>query len=274
MSRFAYIASNGDRYKLDGDLRYSGIAADIRSAAWSYTLGGKRVTGLVRNARTVDVTVRSLTVQAAEAFRRAADGDTVNNTPGTFEADGWTQSCYIVAAKMEDVYSPSDYLAATFTAVLLDGCWRKAYTKSFVHEAAVVNTDLDYAYDYPHDLGIGTIPDEVDVEAIGGAPVSFVIYGAAVNPYITIGSNRYEVDVTVPAGGYLVVDGLKHTITLVDQNGNRTNSFDAGLRGTGAGSGTYIFETLKPGINSVTWPSGFGFDLTYYDEEAVPPWIR
>lgn len=274
MSRFAYIAANGDRYELDGDLRYSGIASEVRSSAWSYTLGAKRVTGLTRNARSIDVNVRSISIDAAERFRRAADGDTLNNTPGTFEADGWIQSCYIVGAKLENVYSPSDYIAATFTAVLLDGVWRKATRKSFTHSAAIVNTELDFPYDYAHDYGIGTVPDEVVVDAIGGAPVSFVIYGAVVNPYIIIGSNRYEVDVTVPAGGYLAVDGLKHTITLVDQNGNRTNVFDDGVRGTGAGSGTYIFELLKPGINAVTWPSGFGFDLTYYDEEAAPPWIR
>ena len=274
MSRFAYITSHGERLELDGELRYSGIANDIRSSEWSFNLGAKRVTGLTRNAREVEIKVSSLSIEAAEQLRRAFDGDTLNETPGTLEADGWQQTCYVVAVQLDKLYSPSNYLVATFTAVLLEGYWRKEFKKQFTHATEIVNEWLDHPHDFQHDYGIGVFPEEITIDSLGETPVSFIIYGAAVNPYIIIDGNRYEVDVVVPSGGYLTVDGVKHTITLTDAYGHHTNVFDAGVRGSGKGGGTYIFQPLKPGTHSVAWPSGFGFDLIHYQTEGVPPWSR
>lgn len=274
MARFHYRTAAGVEYSLDGELTYAGIASDFRSYEWSYTLGAKRVTGLTRNARTVDLEIVSISIDDANELRRAFERDVIAQTPGEFVADGWLQRAYVLEGELRDIIGPNDYLAAKFHVVLLDGYWRKPVTQSFQHETETVSDYLDFPYDYPHDYGIGVIPTQVESESQEESPVVLTIYGPATNPYVVIGSNRYQVNVTVTDGGYLIVDGLNHTITLSDMYGNHQNVFDAGVRGTGAGSGTYIFETLKPGLSTVTWPSGFGFDLTHYDIEGVPPWSR
>ena len=46
----------------------------------------------------------------------------------------------------------------------------------------------------------------------------------------------------------------------------------SGERGAGAGSGSYVFERLRPGTSSVAWDGSFGFNLTYFQEEGEPPW--
>ena len=47
--------------------------------------------------------------------------------------------------------------------------------------------------------------------------------------------------------------------------------FDKGRRGTGLNGGEYIFQPIPAGDPIVQW-SGFGVDLTVYQEESEPPW--
>ncbi len=272
--RFQYVTASGVSHELDGEAVFSGIAKDFRSYEWAYKLGAKRVTSLVRNARKIELELYALSIQEADELRRAFEKDVIEQTPGQFAADGYYQRAYIVAGDLERIHETADTLTAKFDVILLDGYWRKPFVKSFTHSEQVQSEYLDYPYDYPHDYGIGVIPSQVETDSLEESPVIITIYGAVVNPYINIGSNRYQVNVTVPAGGYLVIDGVNHTITLSDAYGNTQNVFDAGVRGTGAGSGTYVFETLKPGTSAVSWPSGFGFDLEYYQIEGVPRWSR
>lgn len=272
--RFQYVTASGVSHNLDGNAVFSGIAKDFRSYEWSYSLGAKRVTSLVRNARKIELTLYALSISEADDLRRAFEKDVISQTPGQFVADGYYQRAYIVAGDLDHIHETADTLTAKFDVILLDGYWRKPLQKSFVHTAKVQNDYLDYPYDYAHDYGVGFLPSQVETDSLEESPVIITIYGAAVNPYIDIGSNRYQVNVTVPAGGYLVIDGVNHTITLFDMYGNPQNVFDSGVRGTGAGGGSYVFETLKPGASSVTWPSGFGFDLEYYLIEGVPRWSR
>ena len=49
------------------------------------------------------------------------------------------------------------------------------------------------------------------------------------------------------------------------------NVFDKGRRGTGLNGGEYIFQPIPAGDSIVQW-SGFGVDLTVYQEESEPPW--
>jgi hypothetical protein len=65
---------------------------------------------------------------------------------------------------------------------------------------------------------------------------------------------------------------LAKTIVMTTEQGDSTNQFGAGERGTGQDSGNYIFQPINPGETSVTWDGSFGFDLTVYEEEVAPEW--
>ena len=57
---------------------------------------------------------------------------------------------------------------------------------------------------------------------------------------------------------------------MTAENGDETNVFDKGRRGTGLNGGEYIFQPIPAGDSIVQW-SGFGVDLTVYQEESEPP---
>ena len=40
---------------------------------------------------------------------------------------------------------------------------------------------------------------------------------------------------------------------MISDTGLHTNLFGKAVRGTGRGSGTYIFEPLPPGMSTISW---------------------
>ena len=133
---------------------------------------------------------------------------------------------------------------------------------------------LDYPHDYPHDYMRTSYAESITPSVLTPSNVHFVIFGPAVNPYVIVGDNTYQVNVTVPAGGYLTVDGRDKTIVLTLADGTIQNVFSAGVRGSGQGGGNYVFEPVAPGEQSVSWDGSFGFDFGWYEEEGEPPWSQ
>ena len=131
---------------------------------------------------------------------------------------------------------------------------------------------LDYPHDYQYDYQKTSYTESVTPSVLTPSDVHLVIYGPAVNPYVIVGGNRYQVNVTVPSGGYVIVDGRDKTINLTLADGTVQNVFSSGVRGGGAGDGTYIFEKIPAGTSEVTYDGSFGFDLGWYEEEGEPPW--
>ena len=133
---------------------------------------------------------------------------------------------------------------------------------------------LDYSYDYEFDYSKRAIIASVTPSVLTPSAVYLVVYGPAINPYVIVGDNTYQVNVTVPAGGYLTVDGRDKTIVLTLADGTVQNVFSSGVRGGGAGGGSYIFEKIPAGTSEVTYDGSFGFDLGWYEEEGEPPWSQ
>lgn len=275
MANLAYISGTG-RQRIDMDVLpvSVGTANDLRSRAWDYSLRYRSITGANRPAREIDLDTWILDRAEADRMRRIFDRDVANRTPGTFVAYGaWEQRAYVTAMDARGIYS--DVLAQRLTCVLLDGVWRRENVQHFdmePDEPVVPYEWLDYSYDYSYDYSENPKPDEVTTNDYMPSAIKLVVFGPVENPAVTIGGNLYQVDVTVPAGGYLLVDGLAKTVALVTANGTVTNVFDKAVRGSGEDSGSYIFQPLPVGTSEVVWTRLFGFDVYYYDEEGEPPW--
>lgn len=274
-SHIKYVSGTGRQtVELDAMPVWVGTANDFRSRAWDYTLQYRGITGASRPAREVDMDAWVLDLAEADRMRRVFDRDVMLGTPGTFTVNGvWVQRAYVVACEAKGIYGDTLHLA--MTAVLLDGAWRRENVAHYTLDSgggAAAYDYLDYSHDYMYDYSRNTQPDSVTSTAYMPSPIRLVVFGPATNPAITIGGNRYQVNATVPAGGYLVVDGIDKAIASVTVNGTITNLFDKGVRGTGEGSGDYIFEPLPPGTSDVVWNRSYAFDLYYYTEEGEPPW--
>lgn len=131
---------------------------------------------------------------------------------------------------------------------------------------------LDYPHNYEYDYSKIAAADSIESSVYTPSDVHLVIFGPATNPYILVGGNKYQVNVTVPSGGYVTIDGREKTIVLTLADGTEQNAFSYGVRGGGQGGGTYIFEPIQAGTQEVTYSGTFGFNLGWYEEEGEPPW--
>ena len=275
MHRLSYISGTGAaEVCLDCRSALAGTAEGVRGREWGYSIGYRSIAAATRAARECSMSVTFLDLSVADELRRLADRDVAMATPGTLAIDGWSQRAYITAADPSSISRA--HMAAKLTVVLLDGVWRKGHTVAFEQLTATPGDGefLDLPYDLPYDLGVPSTRRYVDVGEWGAAPLRFVVYGPCVNPAVRIDGNWYRVDVTVPDGGYLVVDPLAtpRSVTLVAVDGSTTDAFAKARRGNGSGSGEYIFQPALPGVHEVEWDRSFGFDLTWYEEEGEPPW--
>lgn len=275
MHRLSYISGTGAaEVCLDCRSALAGTAEGIRGREWEYSVGYRAIAAATRAARKCSLSVTFLDLSVADELRRLADRDVAMATPGTLAVDGWSQRAYITAAEPSSISRA--HMAADLTVVLLDGVWRKGHTVAFEQLTATSGDGefLDLPYDLPYDLGVPSTRRYVDVGEWGAAPLRFVVYGPCVNPAVRIDGNWYRVDVTVPDGGYLVVDPLatSRSVTLVAADGSTADAFAKARRGNGLGSGEYVFQPASPGVHEVEWDRSFGFDLTWYEEEGEPPW--
>lgn len=275
MRRLSYISGTGAaEVCLDCRSALAGTAEGVRGREWGYSIGYRSIAAATRAARECSLSVTFLDLAVADELRRLADRDVAMATPGTLAVDGWSQRAYITAADPSSISRA--HMAAKLTVVLLDGVWRKGHTVAFelLTAAAGDGEFLDLPYDLPHDLGVPSTRRYVDIAGWGAAPLRLTVYGPCVNPAIRIDGNWYRVDVTVPDGGYMVVDPLAtpRSVTVVGPDGSVTDAFPEARRGNGLGGGEYIFQPAPPGTHEVEWDRSFGFDLTWYEEEGEPPW--
>lgn len=275
MRRLSYISGTGAaEVCLDCRSALAGTAEGVRGREWGYSIGYRSIAAATRAARECSLSVTFLDLAVADELRRLADRDVAMATPGTLAVDGWSQRAYITAADPSSISRA--HMAAKLTVVLLDGVWRKGHTVAFelLTAAAGDGEFLDLPYDLPHDLGVPSTRRYVDIAGWGAAPLRFTVYGPCVNPAVRIDGNWYRVDVTVPDGGYMVVDPLAtpRSVTVVGPDGSVTDAFPEARRGNGLGGGEYIFQPASPGTHEVEWDRSFGFDLTWYEEEGEPPW--
>lgn len=235
----------------------------------SYELTLRNLSGARRESRERTVDCAFSTKAEADRARRVFSADVLSATPGTFSYDGVSARGYVTGFDISSQLIP---IRGQLTVVVLEDVWRTERTYPFEMGYSGDSEWLNYPHGYPYDFGPPPPEQGVDVPGYGAHPVRLTVYGPASNPYVIIAGNRYQVDVNVPSGGYLVVDGVSKTVEVVTQGGERTSAFDKALRGSGEGSGEYAFERVPSGYSAVSWPNSFGFDLTVYDEDGEPPW--
>ena len=270
-SQLTYTGSTGEVVELDGLLTYVGTGLGIRGRKWAYSLGRRGISGQYRAAREATLTVDYTDLAEADRARGILDRDVASGTPGTLASGGWSQRAYVVAQEPSTRYP--GWVQASMTVLLLDGAWSTPHATSFEPASLASDYGKAYAYGYPYDYGPPAPARSVEVPGTVPGPFRLVIWGRAVQPSVTIGGNAYSFGVSVPAGGYLLVDTLHDPVVeLVTADGIRTDAFSCAQRGGGLGSGTYAFQPIAPGSQLVSWDDSFGFDLTTYQLEGEIPW--
>lgn len=261
---------------------------DLRGREWAYSLSAKGLKNVSRKARELTLTVKVLPTIAADAatsmqtLMDMADGDMAASTPGWLYFgkssepniyNSWFSRAFIPKCKWKTVNS--GLLEAELTIVLLDGLWRHFIdTQDFFAWSSSGDGNGDMPYDLPSDLAF---PKTVRLlKNPSRTPCEFVaqLFGPVSNPQFKIGDNKYAFAITIPDGGRLDVKSFMgdKSITLTRENGDRTNEFACGSRGSGSGSGEYCFELIQPGEQVVTISGNWTLVVDWYEVSGSPRW--
>lgn len=276
---FRYVSNNGDAIEFGGDSAFYADSDAFRTYDTDYTLVHNAVARFNREAASheLPITIFADTETQGAALldrlQQAFDHDVRAHKAGRFEIDEYYAHAYVPTFTFACGDSHGLYEIEVKAKVLFPNpVWILESRKSFnPSDGGDTSRGLNYPYNFPFNFKAGVSIRQITNPLSWPCAVRIVIYGEAHNPYIYIGDNRYEVDVDVPDGGTLTIDGLdKSQIVLRDQYGNATNVFDRRISGA-QGSGTYVFEPIPSGVNAVTWDGSFPFDVVLCGERSWAP---
>ena len=270
-----YVASSGNEYNLKGD--------SIRTLTANYhkwTFGaegttlqfGMRVAHFTRAAAAYETTL--LFYGSPSSIRKQLDDlhedferDVRMMTPGRVYFGNYYINCFVSESGTE----PSENNVNPRNTVKLlcpHPFWIREAKMSFSpQEAPIGQTYLDYDFDYEYDYYFGS---QGLATWQTGSPFSsdfrMVIFGAASNPRISINGYPYQINDSISATEYIVIDSRENTVVKVLDNGQQVNIFD--LRD----KTNSVFEPIPGGNINLIWSGAFGFDLTLYQERSEPRW--
>lgn len=276
---FRYVSNNGDTIEFSKTSPFWADADQLRQYEIKYSLVRNTVTRFDREAAelslpiTISAPNQMQGAKLLDRLQQAFEHDIRANKAGRLEVDGYYSNAFITTFGLQCESSLGLYEIELETNVLLPN---PVWIYEQKHEFNVARGDgdgqgLNYPHNYPFNFYSGISANIIKNSFSWPCPVRIIIYGAATNPYIHIGNNRYEIKTDVPQGATLTIDGFdKSKIVLKDKYGGVENVFSKRLPGA-QGSGTYIFESIPPGVNQVVWDGSFSFDVVLLSERSWVP---
>lgn len=178
--------------------------------------------------------------------------------------------CYVTECGLETFDRHKNRVIKPYTIVAENGLWIKEALYSFRNTSATMYSDddgnLDYPHDYPYDFASSMNTKQIVNGSIVNSDVKITVFGACSNPVITIGGHAYEVDVDVNTGEYLEINSVTKKCVKTKVNGEKVSCFNARNRDS------YIYEQIKPGINTVIRNGSYGIDITIFEYRSEPEW--
>lgn len=281
MINVIYEASNGHRYDLKADpIRIKN--ANFHNYAWTKEVIGQRygekVQRFAKDAQEYETTLyfmgsRSAVKQTLYDLHNDFERDIVVQSPGRIWWHNSYIPCYVTASSTYP-HENNVWVCNEITIYCPSPFWIEEKTFSFfpVEEQAAypyLDFNVDFAYDFSYKPR-AVLP----IETGHYAPSSFrmIMHGPCVNPSVTIGGNVYNVNVSVPAGGYLVIDSrpeapLGWQVYMRDAAGVQSNIFD------NRNPNYQILERIPGGTVNLEYSRTYGIDLTLYLERSEPSWM-
>lgn len=277
---FRYISNNGDAIEFGVASPYFADPDALLGYEFDFERSGTTISGIVIGGaeRSLHITINADTEEEGadllDKMARAFEYDVRLGVPGVIEIDGYTANAFVMAFEPFTDDSFGLYsVEIDASVVFIAAEWTRTTTHSFYkRSSSAQSAGVGYPHDYPHDYGCSVQHGIVSNPAPTPSDICITMYGPAVHPYVIIGGNRYEVDVTVEDGGLLIIDGATKTdrsIVLRSQTGVETNAFSFRRGVQKPGSGSFVFEQINPGLSIVEWSGTFGFDVEMFERRAM-----
>ena len=270
-NEIVYTGTSGAevRFRAAGPWHYYGT--DLHDYEWEADTVNDRAVSFRRKPREFSIKAVMDGGSAAERDRATDvfDYDVAAGEAGTLRVGASEMRCWVTASSKDLWWFDGRYMVAELTVRADEPVWTRETVLQFRKEAGDASSaDLEFPYDFPHDWKNDDVSSTLMSPYSKDCAPRITVYGPAVNPYVIIGDNRYQVDATVPDSGLLVVDAREHTIVIKDAYGRAENAFSAGVRSDGAN----VFAKVPTGNSAVSWSGSFGFDVALVEERSEPAW--
>ena len=281
MINVVYESSNGKRFDLKADpIKIKN--ANFHNYAWTRETiplrYGEKVQRFAKDAQEYETTLYlrgnlSQVRQTLYDLHNDFESDIIKQTPGKLYWHNSYIPCYITASSTYP-HENDSWVCNEITIYCPSPFWISEVSFSFLpvdeqESYPYLDYNVDFAYDYAYKPR-AVLP----IETGHYAPSSFrlIIHGPCVNPSVKIGGNVYNVNVTVPSGGYLVIDSrqdapLGWQVYMRKANGEAVNVFD------NRNPAHPILARIPGGTVDLEYPRTYGIDLTLYRERSEPSWM-
>lgn len=213
-------------------------------------------------------------------FRRAVDyleevteKDIVNVTPGRLYVGNSYMKCWIVGTDKDRWVNDLCSISNELTIKSDYPYWITEEKFEFLkaEQSEVMSPWLEFPYDYPYEYGKVRTLQYIQNSNYTSSGFKMTIYGPCINPIIRIAGHVYELQTTLYAGEYAVIDSSTRyskdrKIVKVKEDGTQEDIYNS------RNKDSEIWRKIPPGRSIVSWNGSFGFDIILFNERGTPRW--
>lgn len=249
----------------------------LRDYEWNVSTKGRRISSMdysVRKKMLPVVIICDTEAQGIEARNKlfeVVEKDVLALKHGQIIVGDYYLKCFVTASKKSNYLLQKRLMEVDLTISTDFPCWVKETTTpySLVGAAATSGESsefLDYPIPFPHDYYCNLTAKPLVNSNFVASNFRLIIYGACVNPTVSIADHTYQVNCTVEANEYLTIDSATKKIFITGNDGTVRNVFNLRNRAS------YVFEKIPTGSNVVSWNGNFAFDIVLLEERSEPKW--
>ena len=242
--------------------------SDIHDYEWDYTVQNKKIKNFDNPTKEYKLEVFAIGENRNEIANRlfeTIEKDVLENEEGFITIGDYFRKGYIVQ-KENSMYKSEKLIKMTLTFVATER-WMKKKKYVYMPEESVVEGDLDYPYDHPHDYKMHRSSQKLINNGFMPCDFEIIFYGEQETPTIIINGHTYQVYTTLEANEYLVVNSLDKKIYKVLNDGTKENLFNR------RNKESYIFEKIAVGKATVIRNTDTRLDITLIEQRSEPKWI-
>lgn len=247
---------------------------ELHDFSWSITEKNSRISSFIKGivSKAIPIVIscdtRDGSIAARNRLFEVCEKDVLTMQYGRIVIGDYYLKCYVTESKKNEYLKSKTSISYSLTISTDQPYWIKESTYTYnISSSSSQEEGLDYNNDFPYDYTANMIGNQLHNEDFVPSNFRIHIYGACVNPYISINGHIYSVDVDIQAKEYLTIDSIDKTIVLTHADGTQTNCFNKRNRDS------YIFEKIPLGYNPVASSDSFIYTITLLEQRGEPKWI-
>lgn len=250
--------------------------SDLHDYEWKVNTKGSKISSFSYGTQTRTLPVIIICASAEEGIAarnrlfEVCEKDVLAFQQGEIILGEYSFRCFVTKSAKKDYLVAGRYMTVDLTLTSDNPVWTRETEYNFkpvtATETASEYLDYNQSLDFPYDYFSPYTARILSNDSLAEANFKLRVFGVCSNPSVTIGGHTYQVNCTLEAGQYLIVDSLTKKIHIVNNDGSTVNAFNLRSRES------YIFQKIPAGNNTVSASGNFSFDVILFEERSEPKW--